>query len=114
MMGIGYRDDCRDAFVDLKILTLPSAYILENLLYLKRNEGLFGTHGDVHDYSTRQRDNLVPAYLRLVRCQDGPGYWAIKLFNVLPTDIKNCLSRLLIKGYVIYSPVTPSTPWRSS
>ena len=82
--GLGYRDDCRATFKELGILTLPSLYILENLLYVKGNAHLFSAHRDVHAYPTRNKDNLMPIYWLLKRCQNGPGYWAVKFFNVLP------------------------------
>ena len=92
MSGLGYRDDCRESFKRLGILTLPSLYILENfsenLLYVKNNIHLFSAHEDIHPYPTRNRGNLVPAYWRLGRCQNCPGYWAIKYFNVLPSEIR--------------------------
>ena len=86
---LAYRDDCRQAFIDLGILTFPCLYILENLLYVKRNIGMFQMHGDVHDHDTRSGNDLVPSYRRLKRCQDGPGYWAIKFYNILPIVIRN-------------------------
>lgn len=87
--GLAYREDCRGSFGDLGILTLPCLYVLENLLFVKRNRGTFGMHGDLHDYETRSSNDLVPSYRRLKRCQDGPGFWSVKFFNVLPQDIRN-------------------------
>lgn len=86
--GLGFRDDCRGSFKQLGILTLPSLYLLENLLYVVGNIDLFATHGDVHTYQTRNKTNLIPARWRLKRCQSGPGYWGIKYFNVLPPNIR--------------------------
>lgn len=85
--GLDYRDDCREAFVHCQLLTLPCLYIFENLLYIKKSN-IYLTHDNVHEYDTRNKTNFVPLYWRLGRCRDGPGYWAIKLFNVLPAEIK--------------------------
>ncbi|CAH1969187.1 unnamed protein product [Acanthoscelides obtectus] len=85
---LGCRDDCRDTFVKLEILTVPCLYIFENLLFVKRNSN-YVTHGNVHEHNTRHKNNLVPSYWRLRRCQDGPGYWAVKFFNVLPDGLKS-------------------------
>ena len=74
-------------------LTLPSQYILENLFYIKQRLETFECHKDKHDHNTRYKNNLVPAYWRLRRCQTGPGYWAIKFYNVLPDNVKNLNSR---------------------
>lgn len=87
--GLGYRDDCRNAFVSLGFLTVPCIYVLECLLYVKQRVGQYRAHEDVHDYNTRGRRNLVPAYWRLGRCQDGVGYWAVKFFNILPENIRS-------------------------
>jgi hypothetical protein len=37
LMGIGYRDSCRELFKELKNLTLSSQYILSLLLFVIRN-----------------------------------------------------------------------------
>ena len=89
LMGLGYREDCRPAFKSIKVLTLPSVYILENLLHVQANLDLFKTHSDLHDYETRQRDHFVPVYRRLERCRDGPGCLAVKLYNKVPNVIKD-------------------------
>lgn len=88
MSGLGYMDDCRNVYVRLGLLTVPCLYVLECLLYVRQNEGQYWAHEDIHDYNTRSRSNLVPTYWRLRRCQNGPGYWAIKFFNVLPENVK--------------------------
>ena len=89
MAKLGFRDDCKQSYRDLAILTFPSHYILENLMYVKMNEDMYRVHREVHSYGTRQRDMLVPAYCRLKRCQNGPGYLAIKFYNKLPSTIKS-------------------------
>ena len=35
LAGLCYREDCRRAFIDLSIMTLPSLFIYENLLHIK-------------------------------------------------------------------------------
>lgn len=69
LAGLGYRDCCRRAYVSLKIMTFPSLYIMESLLYLRRNGAEFGTHRDMHNYDTRQKENIVISYWSLRRCQ---------------------------------------------
>lgn len=86
--GLGYRDDCRDSFKKLNILTLISIYILQCLLYIKENETMHTARDQVHSYSTRNNDQLNFTYLRLSKTRDGTGYYAIKFFNALPHRIK--------------------------
>lgn len=88
LAGLRYRDDCRQAFIHLQILTFPSQYILENLIFIKQSGAHFRSHEDVHNYNTRNKKNLVVPYWRLKRCQSGPGYWSVKFFNALPENIK--------------------------
>lgn len=87
MAGLGYMDDCRAAFTSFGILTVPAIYIFENLCFARRAEHL-QTHMGVHSYDTRNKNNLIPLYWRLKGCQDGPGYWAINFFNILPESIR--------------------------
>lgn len=85
---LSYREECRDAFRSLKILTFPSVYILENLMYVKQNEDKYRTHSELHEYDTRNKGELAVAYRRLKRCQNGPKFLGIKLYNKLPTNVK--------------------------
>lgn len=87
--ALKYRDDCKKSFINHGILTFPSIYILENLLYMKKNLASYDTHDSVHNHCTRNKDKLVVKYCRLKRCQNGPNYWAIKFFNKLPQKIKD-------------------------
>lgn len=86
--GIGYREDCRDAFKRLKILTLPSLFILECLKYTKQNETKFFSHSGVHSHGTRSRDNLVVPFHRVFASRSGTNYFGPLLFNALPMEIK--------------------------
>lgn len=88
VFGMGFREDCREVFRELAILTLPSQYILDCLMYIKNNQNDYRVHGEVHSHSTRHKNNLVPAYCRVGRCQDGPRYWGIKFFNHLPIALR--------------------------
>lgn len=90
--GLGYRDDCREIFIRYNILTLPSVFALECLLYAKENTKKFNTNGQYHEYETRANALLRPEFFRLSKSQTGPNYWAIKFYNVLPAHIK-CLPR---------------------
>ena len=88
LAGLKYREDCRQAFMDMNILTFPSLFILMCVLHIKNNQHLHTNHGDVHDYSTRNRKNLVAPFCRLRRCQNRPEYIAVKIFNKLPLEVR--------------------------
>ena len=104
LCDIGYRYDCREYFKDLKVLTLPSVYILQCLTYAKRNADKFVTPSSIHPYSTRTNQQCRLPFLRLEKSRNGSNYFAVKLFNVLPAAIK-CLSdqefHLIIKNFLL-------------
>lgn len=88
LAGLGYREDCRSSFSRLKILTLPSAYILQCMLYVRANLGEYTTHSEVHDYRTRNRDDIYVDFQRLNTSKYGINYDGPRFFNQLPVEIK--------------------------
>ena len=88
MAGLGYRVCCRQHFIKFGILTLPCAYILRCLLYIKENLGHYSMHCDVHTYPTRFGSNIVPEFRRLARARTGTSYYCVKFFNALPPLIR--------------------------
>jgi hypothetical protein len=56
--GCRSRGSCRDLFKNLKILPLPSQYILSILLFLVNNRDKFKLNSDVHNINTRQKYNF--------------------------------------------------------
>lgn len=85
---LAYSDDCKEAFKKLNILTVPCAYILQCLLYIKEHAGNYTTFENIHSYSTRNKNNLNTEFLRLTKTRNGTSYYAIKFFNVLPNAVQ--------------------------
>ena len=90
--GLGYRDDCRDHFRSLEILTLPSVYILECLNYARSSADTFVTSQSVHSYNTRINEQYRQPFLRLQKSRNGSNYWSLKFYNALPAAVR-CYSR---------------------
>jgi len=88
MLGCKSRDSCRKLFISLKILPLPSQYIFCLLLFVVKNKYLFSTNNELHPIGTRQYQNLHQPSANLTKYQSGVYYVGIKLFNSLPTFIK--------------------------
>ena len=85
---LGYRDDCVQAFKSLDILTLPSIYIYQSLVYVKSNLKHFEKNSDFHNHNTRGGADLRIPYYRLEKCQRGPNYNAVKFYNKVPSNIR--------------------------
>lgn len=86
-----YREDCKQKFKDLRILTFPSLYIYMNLIHIQSNLHLYPTNSQKHPLATRSREQLAVPLRRLERCRDGPNYLAVKFYNKLPDGYK-CLA----------------------
>lgn len=69
-----HRDSCRKVFKELKILTIPSSYILSCLVYVHSHLSEFNKNNLWHQYETRNAESLMVPYHRLKRCQQDVDY----------------------------------------
>nr|CAH7734338.1 unnamed protein product [Callosobruchus chinensis] len=83
--NISYRDDCRQAFINLKILTLPSQYALECLLHIHKNQNMYEMY--TNQYNTRCKHNLKLPFNRATKSRDGISYYGPK--NKLKPAVRN-------------------------
>lgn len=81
---------CKSLFRKFQILTLPSLYILNTIIYVYKNKHLLKTHEDIHNYETRNRNNICLPSLRLSVCQSSHIYQGIKFYNKAFKIISNC------------------------
>ncbi|KAG8291167.1 hypothetical protein J6590_067151 [Homalodisca vitripennis] len=80
-------ESCKLAFGELGLLTLPSLYILDVVLYCRfKCVSLRGS--DVHQYGTRGRDNFRMAQHRTTVFERLPSQVGVRLINRLPEEIK--------------------------
>lgn len=88
------RETCREAFKELKILTIPSQYILTTLMYVHENKHKYQENGDPHNYATRRRHDLQVPLHRTKTTQGYTDYWGVHLYNKIPLHIRNlCVKR---------------------
>jgi hypothetical protein len=79
----------RDLFKKLHILPLTSQYLLSLLMFVVQHKDLFITSIESHNLETRQSNNLYIPQANLSIYQKGAYYSGIKIFNKLPSNIKN-------------------------
>lgn len=108
--GIGYRDDCRQCFIQYGVLTLPSMYIKECLKFAHKHKDKWQMVKDVHRYDTRGGQDYVLGYSRLKRSESSHNYWAIKMYNKIPTTMRqqpiksfNSQVTVILKRQAFYS-----------
>jgi hypothetical protein len=80
---------CRELFKILNILPLQSQYIYSILLFIIKNKDQYSTNSHMHSINTRQNNNLYVPAANLTVYQKGVYYSGIKIFNHLPTTLKN-------------------------
>ena len=88
IVGIRDRDSCGEHFKKLKILPLQSQYILSLLLFVVDNGDYFKVNSEIHNINTRNKLNLHLPISNLSVYQEGTHYSGMKVFNSLPSQIK--------------------------
>lgn len=87
--GLRYQQDCRRYFVAMRVLTLPSVYILESLLYVYNNLETFSNSCSGHGYATRGATRLDVPFSRLTGTRYFKNYFGPQLYNKLPVNVKS-------------------------
>ena len=83
------RDSCRQLFKQMGIPPLTSQYIFSLLLFVLNNRALFQMNSEIHNIKTRYSFNFHRPHVHLTTYNNGAYYTGIKVFNCLPTCIKN-------------------------
>jgi len=84
-----HRDSGRQLFKKLGILPLMSQYIFSLLLFMVNNKALFQMNSEIHSINTRYNSDFHRQLINLTTYKNGTYYTGIKVFNYLPTHIKN-------------------------
>ena len=101
--GLGYADDCRAVFIDRGILTLPSQFVLECVIYGQQHCSSYRANSHFHDHDTRGRHNIRLDRCRLTRTQRGTDQICKALYNKLPPGARNLTNASLkrqLKSYL--------------
>jgi len=83
------RHSLREKFKEINIMTVPSQFIYENLLYTHKNIILFKKSSDVHSYNTRSKDKLVIPRTRLKKVSKTFKCQCVRFYNKVPSDVKS-------------------------
>jgi hypothetical protein len=89
MMGQTRRDSCRNLFKELEILPLVSQYIFSLMLFMIKNRKEFTDNTEIYEIKTRQQKKLHQPLANLKKYQKGIHYLGIKVYNNLPSYIKD-------------------------
>ena len=101
--GLGYRDDCRQSFVRLRLLTLPSLYIFECMKHMLNREDLRFKR-NVHRYNTRGNVDIRLDSLRLTQTRNATNYYGDKIYNTINPELRKLSPGALLnklKAYLV-------------
>jgi len=107
-MNSSRNASCWQLFKDLKILPIQSQYIYSLLLFVTKNKDQFLSNLQVHKINRRQTFDLYVPTANLTVYQKGVYYSGIKMYNHLPTAIKDLSDdknkfKLALKRYLLHN-----------
>jgi hypothetical protein len=103
------KDTCRRIFGLLKILALPSQYMYSLVMFVVNSMELFIEGSEMYKVVTRNGSNLHLPSSNLTVFQKGPQYLGIRVYNGLPSNIKqlsrnkNKFEKALIQFFHLHS-----------
>lgn len=89
LFGMEPRESCRGGFERHRMLTLPALYVLRAVEYVHKNKHKFSKNAEVHQYPTRQGEQLRIGQHRLTTTQNTVMYRGPMLYNCLPDHLKS-------------------------
>lgn len=96
--GVSRASTCRSFFKKFRVLTVPSLYIFEVLMFVRNNFAKFSQNKQFHDYSTRRRSDLIYPIHSLTAVESNVYYVGVKLYNGLPLTIREISEPQLFKS----------------
>ena len=87
--GSDVQAHCRPLFVKLNVISLPSLYVYNCILYVKKNMNKFLSHHDVHNYNTRNCSDIVPEFCRFSTTQKNLHNMSVNFYNRLPKSVRD-------------------------
>lgn len=78
-----YRAHCRPLFTRLKLQTIINLYIFNISLYNLNKKDILKLNNEVHNYNTRNRNNVVIDYFRLTKTLSSHTVVSLKVYNKL-------------------------------
>jgi hypothetical protein len=87
MLELRQRTSCREKCKELQMLTVPSLYIIELIMFIIKNPDKYQTNASIHSKDTRQKNQLRLYTVRLASIQNGACHSSVEIFSKLPPQI---------------------------
>ncbi len=82
---LGRLESCKDTFLNEKLLTVPSLYIFNCLIYARKH---FSRFAKLSNFTRNSNILLYPSH-KSSKYQCSPYYMSCKFYNHLPDDVRN-------------------------
>lgn len=93
------HDSLRQLFKDIKIMTVPSQYIYENIMFARKYNSQFAKNCDRHSHNTRIKNKISQPLFRLAKTQNSFMGMCVRCYNKLPENVLD-LSETKFKKYI--------------
>jgi hypothetical protein len=80
---------CFELYEDFGVLTVPSIYIFECSMIVKKHIHMFTNNSDIHKNQTRNCNKLSDFQHKRSIFENGPKYRMVHICNSLPKNIKD-------------------------
>lgn len=97
IFNLKQRNSCREFFKESNILTLPSMYIMECCMFVRKHQTFYAEMRREHCHNTRGRDLLLAPSTRYTILQKNVLHQTARIFNHLPEAIRNIPSHYRFK-----------------
>lgn len=82
MTNLLYRADVKQKITERKLISTPSRYIYECLLYVYQDTNKYQTHNQKHNYNSRKQ--IRTYFIPLEKSRMATNYHGPKFFNKIP------------------------------
>jgi hypothetical protein len=84
----GNRSPSKPIYKELNLLPIPCIYIFLTIMFVKNNLSNFNVNSVFHNHHTRTKSDIHLNFVRTKVTKIGPKEMGIKLYNKLPTFVK--------------------------
>ena len=98
IIGLSQDTSCRSHFASNGLLTLTGIFIYEISKFIHLNKSGILHNRDVHEYNTRERNNLQTLVSRLDISKNAPNNYGRLIYNKLPQYVKKTHILMLLKS----------------
>jgi hypothetical protein len=96
--GLKYLDSCKSHFAQLNMLTIPSLFIFNSIMYKRENEGSYISSNQIHNYNTRNSNKVAVPSHKTTLFEKSAYFATAKIYDNLPILLRNIKNETLFEN----------------